>query len=152
MEATVETSYRRGEEAYPESPSASTLWRRVQEHQPALEGSFLEGSFLEGSFLEGSFLEENPPEEGCRTDSAGVGAVGGTCVADATRIPAREEEQDRQAHHSLSIAHVVRPDPEGGPGGRPALKREPVAARVGSETRLRTLLKGVSKQIGRAHV
>ena len=31
MEATVETSYRRGEEAYPESPSASTLWRRVQE-------------------------------------------------------------------------------------------------------------------------
>ena len=121
MEATVETSYRRGEEAYPESPSASTLWRRVQERQPALEGSF---------------LEEDLPEEGRRTGSVGVGAVGGTCVADATRIPAREEE----AHYSLSIAHAVRPDPEGGPGGRPALKREPVAARVGSETRLRDAL------------
>ena len=140
MEATVETSYRRGEEAYPESPSASTLWRRVQEHQPALEGSFLEGSFLEENPPEENPPEENPPEEGRRTDSAGVGAVGGTCVADATRIPACEEDQDRQAHHSLSIAHAVRPDPEGGPGGRPALKREPVAARVGSETRLRDAL------------
>lgn len=44
LEATLETSYRRGEEAYPESPSRSTLWRRVQERQPALE----EGRFEEG--------------------------------------------------------------------------------------------------------
>ena len=57
MEATVETSYRRGEEADPESPSASTLWRRVQERQPALEGSF---------------PEENLPEENRRTGSAGL--------------------------------------------------------------------------------
>jgi YgiT-type zinc finger domain-containing protein len=31
IEATMETSYRRGTEAYPESPSARTLWRIVNE-------------------------------------------------------------------------------------------------------------------------
>jgi hypothetical protein len=61
-------------------------------------------------------------------------------VADATRIPAREED----AQHSLSIAHAVESDKAGGAGGRRALKRQPVAARVGSETRLREALSAVS--------
>ena len=67
-----------------------------------------------------------------------------TCVADATRIPAREEGQDRQVHHSLLIAHAVEPDSREGAGGRPALRRRPVAGRVGSETRLREALSEVS--------
>jgi hypothetical protein len=58
-------------------------------------------------------------------------------VADATRIPAREEE----AQHSLSIAHAVRSDKK--PGPRPSLNRQFVAARVGSETRLREALSEV---------
>jgi hypothetical protein len=91
LEATVETSYRRGEEAYSdsfrESPSRSTLWRRVQEQQPALgEPLFEEGQ--EGR------------KEGRRADSTGSdaaegvveGFVEGTCVADATGIPARGEK------------------------------------------------------------
>lgn len=73
------------------------------------------------------------PAEPEKPDSA---PIPGTCVADATRIPAREES----AQHSLSIAHAVRPDPDGGLGGRPVLHREPVAARVGSETRIRDAL------------
>lgn len=134
LEATVETSYRRGEEAYPESPSRSTLWRRVQELQPPLDRQSAPG---EGGCKEG----------GCKADVTDSDAVvgpflEGTCVADATRIPAREEE----AHHSLSIAHVVQPDPTGGPGGRPALRRMPVAARVGSETRLREALQEIPIQ------
>jgi hypothetical protein len=60
-------------------------------------------------------------------------------VADATRIPAREEK----AQHSLSIAHAVKADKTGGPGGRPSLDRQCVAARVGSETRLREALNEV---------
>mgnify|MGYP006293065581 CR=1 FL=1 len=36
MEAVCEHSYRRGAEAYPESPSAMTLWRWVRDHQPDL--------------------------------------------------------------------------------------------------------------------
>lgn len=36
LEAVCEVSYRRGAEAYPESPSAMTLWRRVMDHQPSL--------------------------------------------------------------------------------------------------------------------
>jgi hypothetical protein len=132
IESTLETSYRRGAEAYPESPSASTLWRRIQREQP--------------------LRTDVPPEESStaepatgrletrqRRDSA---PIPGTCVADATRIPAREES----AQHSLSIAHAVRPDPEDGPGGRPALCREPVAARVGSETRIRDALENVPIQ------
>ena len=120
MEATVETSYRRGAEAYPESPSASTLWRRVQEQSP--EG------------------RRALPE----TESGVVPWLTATCVADSTPIPARRASEGRkQASHSLSIAHLVEPDPEGGPGGRPALRRHPVAARVGSETRLRADLRSV---------
>ena len=137
LEATVETSYRRGEEAYSdsfrESPSRSTLWRRVQEQQPALgEPLFEEGQEDRRTDSTGSDADEGIVE----------GFAEGTCVADATRIPAREEE----AHHSLSIAHVVRPDREGGPGGRPALQRKAVAARVGSETRLRDALQDVPIQ------
>ena len=133
LEATVETSYRCGEEAYPESPSRSTLWRRVQEQQPALgEPLFEEGQEDRRTDSTGSDADEGIVE----------GFAEGTCVADATRIPAREEE----AHHSLSIAHVVRPDREGGPGGRPALQRKAVAARVGSETRLRDALQDVPIQ------
>jgi hypothetical protein len=133
LEATVETSYRRGEEAYPESPSRSTLWRRVQERQPALEQSSAQNPAVEGS----------PDSVGLDADEGTRGGfMEGTCVADATRIPAREEG----AHHSLSIAHVVRPDPAGGPGGRPALRRKPVAGRVGSETRLRDVLQEVPIQ------
>ena len=76
-----------------------------------------------------------------RADAEALRAPEGTCVADATRIPAREED----AQHSLSIAHAVEPDGTGvdragGAGGRPALKRQPVAGRVGSETRLREAL------------
>ena len=133
MEATLETSYRRGAEAYPESPSASTLWRRVQEQSP--EG------------------RRALPETG-----SGAPWLSATCVADSTPIPARKASEGRkQASHSLSIAHLVKPDlegghpegghpeggPEGGPGGRPALRRHPVAARVGSETRLRADLRSV---------
>ena len=119
MEAALETSYRRGAEACPESPSASTLWRRVQEQSP--EGS------------------RALPETG-----SGVPWLSATCVADSTPIPARKASEGRkQASHSLSIAHLVEPDPEGGPGGRPALQRHPVAARVGSETRLRADLRSV---------
>lgn len=36
LAAVCEVSYRRGAEAYPESPSAMTLWRRVMDHQPSL--------------------------------------------------------------------------------------------------------------------
>jgi YgiT-type zinc finger domain-containing protein len=119
MEAALETSYRRGAEACPESPSASTLWRRVQDQSP--EGS------------------RALPETG-----SGVPWLSATCVADSTPIPARKASEGRkQASHSLSIAHLVEPDPEGGPGGRPALQRHPVAARVGSETRLRADLRSV---------
>lgn len=114
MEATVETSYRRGAEAYPESPSARTLWRIVREGPPATEA-------------------EGPLE------ADATAASSGTCVADATRVPAREEE----AQHSLSIAHAVQVDKTGGPGGRPSLNRQFVAARVGSETRLREALNEV---------
>jgi hypothetical protein len=120
MEATLETSYRRGAEAYPESPSASTLWRRVQEQSP--EGT------------------RSLPE---RESGAAVSWLTGTCVADSTPIPAREASSGRkQASHSLSIAHLVEPGPNG-PGGRSALCRHPVAARVGSETRLRADLRSV---------
>jgi YgiT-type zinc finger domain-containing protein len=115
IEATMETSYRRGAEAYPESPSERTLWRIVNEGPPD--------------------SKENAPLE-----ADAEAAEMGTCVADATRIPAREED----AQHSLSIAHAVEPDKTGGPGGRPALNRQPVAARVGSETRLRKALSEVS--------
>jgi YgiT-type zinc finger domain-containing protein len=117
IEATMETSYRRGAEAYPESPSERTLWRIVNEGPPPTE-------------------EEEPLD----ADAEAVKAPERTCVADATRIPAREEN----AQHSLSIAHVVEPDRTGGAGGRPALKRQPVAGRVGSETRLREALSKVS--------
>jgi YgiT-type zinc finger domain-containing protein len=116
-EATMETSYRRGAEAYPESPSARTLWRIVNEGPPTTK-------------------EEGPLD----ADAEALRGPERTCVADATRIPAREEGQDRQVHHSLSIAHAVKPDRAGGAGGRPALKRRPVAGRVGSETRLREAL------------
>ena len=123
IEATMETSYRRGAEAYPESPSARTLWRVVNEGPPPTS-------------------EEEGPLE---ADAETVGeAAEETCVADATRIPAREEGQDRQVHHSLSIAHAVEPDSREGAGGRPALRRRPVAGRVGSETRLREALSEVS--------
>ena len=122
IEATMETSYRRGAEAYPESPSARTLWRVVNEGPPPTS-------------------EEEGPLD---ADAEALKAPERTCVADATRIPAREEGQDRQVHHSLSIAHAVEPDETGGAGGRPALKRQPVAGRVGSETRLREALSEVS--------
>ena len=128
IEATMETSYRRGAEAYPESPSARTLWRVVNEGPPPT-------------------TEEEGPLD---VDAEALKAPERTCVADATRIPAREgipareEGQDRQVHHSLSIAHAVEPDETGGAGGRPALKRQPVAGRVGSETRLREALSEVS--------
>jgi hypothetical protein len=126
MEATLETSYRRGAEAYPESPSASTLWRRVQEQSP--EGP--------------RALAESGPESGAG-ESGVVPWLTGTCVVDSTPIPAREASSGRkQASHSLSIAHLVEPGPDG-PGGRSALCRHPVAARVGSETRLRADLKSV---------
>ena len=119
IEATMETSYRRGAEAYPESPSARTLWRIVNEGPPPTS-------------------EEEGPLD---ADAEALRAPERTCVADATRIPAREED----AQHSLSIAHAVEPDGTGvdragGAGGRPALKRQPVAGRVGSETRLREAL------------
>ena len=118
IEATIETSYRRGAEAYPESPSERTLWRIVNEGPPP-----------------------TAEEEGLLdADTEAVRAPERTCVADATRIPAREEGQDRQVHHSLAIAHAVKTDRSGGAGGRPALKRQPVAGRVGSETRLREAL------------
>ncbi len=39
LEAVCEVSYRRGAEAYPESPSAMTLWRWVRDHQPDLPRS-----------------------------------------------------------------------------------------------------------------
>jgi len=130
LEATVETSYRRGAEAYPESPSASTLWRRVQEARP--------------SALEEDFGGDDVRDDDVGSDAAEgtVGTVEGTCVADATRIPAREEG----AHHSLSIAHAVRPAQEKEPGGRPAFDRTLVAARAGSETRLREALRDVPIQ------
>jgi len=117
----METSYRRGAEAYPESPSARTLWRILNEGPPPTS-------------------EEEGPLD---ADAEALKAPERTCVADATRIPAREED----AQHSLSIAHAVGPDrtePEktGGAGGRPALERRPVAGRVGSETRLREALSG----------
>ena len=120
IEATMETSYRRGAEAYPESPSARTLWRIVNEGPPPTPE------------------EEEAPLD---ADAEALKDPERTCVADATRIPAREED----AQHSLSIAHVVGPertgpDRLGGAGGRPALKRQPVAGRVGSETRLREAL------------
>ena len=123
IEATTETSYRRGAEAYPESPSARTLWRIVNGGPPP------------------TTKEEGPLD----ADAEALRAPERTCVADATRIPAREEGQDRQVHHSLLIAHAVEPDGTGvdragGAGGRPALKRQPVAGRVGSETRLREAL------------
>ena len=119
IEATMETSYRRGAEAYPESPSARTLWRIVNGGPPPTS-------------------EEEGPLD---ADEEALKAPERTCVADATRIPAREED----AQHSLSIAHAVEPDGTGvdragGAGGRPALKRQPVAGRVGSETRLREAL------------
>ena len=114
IEATMETSYRRGAEAYPESPSARTLWRIVNEGPPPT-------------------AEEEGPLD---ADAEALKDPERTCVADATRIPAREED----AQHSLSIAHAVEPDKAGGAGGRPALKRQPVAGRVGSETRLREAL------------
>ena len=122
IEATMETSYRRGAEAYPESPSPRTLWRIVNEGPPP------------------TTEQEEPLEADAEA------AEMGTCIADATRIPAREED----VQHSLSIAHAVEPerpgsdrpgsDRSGGAGGRPTLKRQPVAGRVGSETRLREAL------------
>jgi len=118
IEATMETSYRRGAEAYPESPSARTLWRIVNEGPP----------------------EATEEETTLDADAEAVRVPEGTCVADATRIPAREGD----AQHSLSIAHAVEPDRAGGPGGRRALRRQPVAGRVGSETRLREALSEVS--------
>jgi len=122
IEATMETSYRRGAEAYPESPSERTLWRIVNEGPPeATEEA----------------TEEQAPLD---ADAEAVRVPERTCVADATRIPARDED----AQHSLSIAHAVEPDRTGGAGGRRALKRQPVAARVGSETRLREALSEVS--------
>ena len=118
IEATMETSYRRGAEAYPESPSERTLWRIVNEGPP----------------------ETTEEETTLDADAKAVRVPERTCVADATRIPAREED----AQHSLSIAHAVGPDRAGGPGGRRALQRQPVAGRVGSETRLREALSEVS--------
>jgi hypothetical protein len=115
IEATMETSYRRGAEAYPESPSERTLWRIVNEGPPETR-------------------EDAPLEADAKA------AEMGTCVADATRIPACEED----AQHSLSISHAVEPDQAGGAGGRRALKRRPVAGRVGSETRLREALSEVT--------
>jgi hypothetical protein len=123
MEATLETSYRRGAEACPESPSASTLWRRVQEQSPEGSRTLAEASGVEAGVVPWATA---------------------TCVADSTPIPARRASGGRkQASHSLSIAHLVESDPDGGPGGRSALQRHPVAARVGSETRLRADLRSV---------
>ena len=122
IEATMETSYRRGAEAlsdsFMESPSERTLWRIINEGPPEA-------------------TEEEAPLE---ADAEAIRAAERTCVADATRIPAREEE----AQHSLSVAHAVELDKAGGAGGRPALERQPVAGRVGSETRLREALSKVS--------
>ena len=126
IEATMETSYRRGAEAYPESPSERTLWRIVNEGAPETTEEASEEDSKEDAPLE--------------ADAEAMRASERTCVADATRIPAREED----AQHSLSIAHAVEPDRTGGPGGRRALKRRPVAGRVGSETRLREALSEVS--------
>jgi hypothetical protein len=116
IEAVLEMSYRRGAQAYPESPSERTLWRMLQGGPPQAE----------------------PPQADEPVLDAKAPEIG-TCVADATRIPGREAGEQ----HSLSIAHAVAPDPSGGPGGRPALRREVVAARVGSETRLRAALEPV---------
>ena len=139
MEATLETSYRRGAEAYPESPSASTLWRRVQEQSPEGAKALPERSLPEGILPERILPERILPE----TESDVISWLTGTCVADSTPIPAREASSGRkQASHSLSIAHLVEPGPDG-PGRRPALCRHPIAARVGSETRLRADLKSV---------
>ena len=124
MEATLESSYRRGAEAYPESPSASTLWRWVQEQSPEESRAL-------------SDPESSDPESNV------VPWPAGTCVADSTPIQAREASSGRkQTSHSLSIAHLVEPGPDG-PGGRSALCRHPVAVRVGSETRLRADLRSV---------
>lgn len=142
IEATLEVSYRRGAEAYPESPSARTLWRIVQEGPPS-EGPPSEGPPSEDSTQKAA---EKPAEASearewpLKADSGGAQAgrsVAGTCVADATRIPGREAGEQ----HSLSVAHAVRSAEETGPGDRPALDRHPVAARVGSETRLREALR-----------
>jgi hypothetical protein len=68
IEAAMETSYRRGAEAYPESPSERTLWRIVNEGPPP-----------------------TTKEEPLDADAEALKAPEGTCVADATRIPARED-------------------------------------------------------------
>lgn len=114
IEATLETSYRRGAEAYPESPSARTLWR---------------------------ILQEGPASAPVPLEPDAEAAQQGTCVADATRIPARGNE----AQHSLSIAHAIGPDSDGSTSAssRPALQRHPVSARVGPETRLREAMREV---------
>jgi YgiT-type zinc finger domain-containing protein len=101
IEATMETSYRRGAEAYPESPSERTLWRIVNEGPPETS-------------------EEDSEEQApLGADAEAVRAPERTCVADATRIPAREEE----VQHSLSIAHAVEPDRTGGAGSRREIGR-----------------------------
>jgi hypothetical protein len=87
MEATLETSYRRGAEAYPESPSASTLWRRVQEQSP--EGT------------------RSLPERIRRRSLVAHRHMRGGQHAN----PGPRDEQGPQASHSLSIAiYTDRPE------------------------------------------
>jgi len=98
IEATMETSYRRGAEAYPESPSARTLWRIVDEGPPP------------------TTKEEGPLD----ADAEALRGPERTCVADATRIPAREEgplarkdRTDRSTIASQSLTQLSPTGPEG---------------------------------------
>jgi len=99
IEATMETSYRRGAEAYPESPSARTLWRIVNEGPPPTPE------------------EEEAPLD---ADAEALRGPERTCVADATRIPAREEgplarkdRTDRSTIASQSLTQLSPTGPEG---------------------------------------
>ena len=71
IEATMETSYRRGAEAYPESPSERTLWRIVNEGAPETTEEASEEDSKEDAPLE--------------ADAEAMRASERTCVADATR-------------------------------------------------------------------
>ena len=126
IEQAVQTSYRRAAKAHPESPSSSTLHRRMQK-SPSLPLRSRSGSPRDG------------PRRGASPTTNPTTPAVGTGLADGTRVPAQQAD----TQHSLVLAHAVRRSqahPEKGPQQtvleRTGLERTVLAAYAGPEAEL----------------